>query len=282
MFKYASALGIANASGHKLILPRHEFLWRDFPNLSAVQRSKPAKNFSHQVNVHERGWASFDTQVLAHAQTYSCRHVQLHGYFQSFKYFAYLGDSLRQELTASDAYVKAARSFVDSRLQYHLSQLQLVERTLTASDVTPVGVHVRRSDMLELAQQEQGYTTAPKVYFNKAMRFVRNRLKTHCLFVVASDDPDWCKRNLHAADVVFTDDFDFSLYPRLHWDVLEMTILRQTQASILSTGSFSWWIGWLTNAHTTVYYPHFPREHSSLMGGFTREDYFPAHWIAIE
>ena len=282
MFKYASALGIANASGHKVILPRHEFLWRDFPNLSAVKRSKPANNFSHQANVHERRWASFDEQVLTQAQSYTRKHVQLSGYFQSFKYFQHLGDSLRTELTAASRYINAATSFTRSRLSYHLSQLKYVDQAVTASDVTLVGVHVRRSDMLGDAQQEQGYTTAPKQYFLRAMRYMRSTLKPHCLFVVASDDPDWCKRNLRATDVIFTDDLDFSLYPQLHWDVLEMTVLRQTQACIISTGSFSWWIGWLTNAETTIYYSKFPRDDSSLSDGFTRDDYFPEDWIAME
>ena len=112
MFKYASAFGIANASRHRLILAKNHFMWRDFPKLSASKQSKPDAAIGEQANLHEQKWASFDGQVLVEARTHTRRHLELHGYFQSYKYFEHVSAELREQLTPSNEYTQIGRAHV--------------------------------------------------------------------------------------------------------------------------------------------------------------------------
>ncbi|KAK6020610.1 hypothetical protein OSTOST_13733, partial [Ostertagia ostertagi] len=63
--------------------------------------------------------------------------------------------------------------------------------------------------------------------------------KENVIFVVCSDNPTWAKKHLPAYDkgMIFA-------CPGVHREV-DMAILLHCDALVLSTGTFSWWSGFL-------------------------------------
>lgn len=63
-----------------------------------------------------------------------------------------------------------------------------------------VTVHVRRTDFTGFIRKAFNMTQVDKLYFTRAFQFFKKRL-TKPVFLVLSDDPKWCSRNLKAKDV---------------------------------------------------------------------------------
>ena len=120
-------------------------------------------------------------------------------------------------------------------------------------DVTPVAVHVRRSDYLSSLARASGRHVASADYFHTAMNYFRRRY-TNCLFVVATDDVRWCRKHLLARDVILIAKHKIPLASKFADDVeRDVSVLRLVEHSILSTGTFSWWIGWFTPGEVVYY-----------------------------
>jgi hypothetical protein len=62
--------------------------------------------------------------------------------------------------------------------------------------------------------------------------------------------------------------------------MVDLAILSHCRnGTIVSVGTFGWWIAWLANAPMVVYYPGWPKPGSPLFNIFTRRDFVPPHWI---
>ena len=88
------------------------------------------------------------------------KNLDLHGYFQSYRYFNFCEDLIRKKLTPTDQ-----------------------EYFPTLPDIC--GIHVRRTDYLKFADH---HTNLGMGYYEQAMNEVGSR---H--YMVFSDDPAWCK-----------------------------------------------------------------------------------------
>ncbi|ELU03219.1 hypothetical protein CAPTEDRAFT_134381 [Capitella teleta] len=143
-------------------------------------------------------------------------------------------------------------------------------RTQISENRTAVGIHVRRADFLLKKHHLRGLSVANVSYFYKAMDLMLEKYP-NAFFVVASDDKKWAKTNLGSrADLVtpFTSPY------------YDLALLANCQHSIISSGSFSWWVGWLAKG-TTIYYEDYPRNGSSLSEGLDRSDYYYKDWIPL-
>jgi galactoside 2-L-fucosyltransferase 1/2 len=92
----------------------------------------------------------------------------------------------------------------------------------------------------------------------------------NAFFIVASDDMKWAKENLNSRASMSP--FQNNFY--------DLALLANCQHSIISSGTFSWWAGWLANG-TTIYYEDYPRKGSSLSKGLDRSDYYYKDWIPL-
>ncbi|RUS75084.1 hypothetical protein EGW08_017161, partial [Elysia chlorotica] len=115
---------------------------------------------------------------------------------------------------------------------------------------TPIGVHVRRYDLLTQKEIRLGSLAAPRSYFQQAFAWMRSR-HGDVVFLVATDDPTWCKENIVQGD-------DVILLPHATADV-HMCALATCRHVIMSVGTFGWWAGWLGGGDV-IYYtkPHAP------------------------
>lgn len=199
-------------------------------------------------------YATFDLEVFNLPKT----NISLQGLFQSWKYFLNVQDEIRREFTFHPHIRKKSEAFYKTLLN-------------DCKNCTCVGVHVRRGDFLTAKNKGEGFVTASRSYFLKAFNLMRSILSNHILFLVGSDDLDWCKVNLNLTDVIV-------LSPDVQ--TVHLAILSNTSHMVISTGTYGWWAAWLANG-ITVYYNMYPIAGSKIDKGFNKADYYPPTWIGI-
>ena len=253
LFGFASLLGIAQFNNMTPALPSR------FPLKKYFQTHIIEKDaFSILLSYEEYGRRScaFDHRTR-HLKSDSHDYV-IQGYLQSWMYFSNITNLLRKQLTFLPKYIIPAMHFHTIVLKSHPASIR-------------VGVHVRRSDMLDEDKLSYGYLAAPKEYFDRAMQYFRDRYKD-VVFIVCTDDLIWSKEYLADDDVMFSSETD---------PIIDLAILSQCDHTIMSVGSFSWWAAWLANG-TTIYYKSWPRQHSRLDYMVEKKQYFMPNWIPME
>ena len=144
--------------------------------------------------------------------------MNLHGYFQSEKYFENCEDEIRKQFR-----------FKPEVLTDLLNWRTAVEET---NEKEFVSVHVRRGDYLIKSDY---HTVLPNEYYQKAIDSF-NPDEYNYIFI--SDDPTWCKETYeeHVKHAWFTDGNS-----QFH-DMCAMTVCEN---NIIANSSFSWWGSWL-------------------------------------
>ena len=189
--------------------------------------------------------------------------IVLKGYFQSWKYFEKHRNIIWNEFTFSH--------YIKNQVKEFFTKLQ-VTRT-KEENLLRIGIHIRRGDFLKDELKNYGFTVATKLYIHNAISYFKTKF-AKTFFVVATNDKNW---SLDA----------MSILPRNEYMLTEMTlpftdiaILSSCEHVITTTGSFSWWIGYLSKG-IVIYYKDFPRNDSTFAQSFRKEDYYPSHWIPM-
>ena len=184
------------------------------------------------------------------------------GYFQSFKYFDHIRDTIRKELQFRDDILSEARGIV----------LAAIKSTGIYAPVV-VGIHARRGDVSVIGSKpyNKGHVTPNATYYHNAMGFFSKKY-TRVVFLIVSDNPDWVKLNIAAnrTDAVV---FDGTA-------AMDMCILSLCNHTIMSIGSYGWWGGYLAGG-TTIYFAGHPRPRTFISKIFRKEDYYPPTWIGM-
>ena len=167
------------------------------------------------------------------------------GYWQSEKYFK----AIRQQL---------------------LAELQPKEKPAYPAWVSTeqtVAVHIRRTDYL--AEPRYGFLGIN--YYRSAMDFIKEYLQ-ETLFIIFSDDLEWCKENIKDTRVIYFDDEAWRK------DYLQLHLISKCKHQIIANSSFSWWGAWLNeNEDKIVLRPAVPFKDNALLHEF----HYPESWIAI-
>ena len=88
---------------------------------------------------------------------------------------------------------------------------------------------------------------------------------------MASNDQPWAKANLGNDSITFSD---------FREGEIDMALMASCNHSIISSGTFSWWSGWLANG-TVIYYENYPPMGSKMYGMYSKDDYYPNNWIPM-
>lgn len=226
-------------------------VWRRVASRCGLFKAGPAPT----LVLNEKS-LKFDPILLA-----KVKNVRLAGYWQSERYFSDIRDVLIAELQPRDMLCRSRAA-------------QIVLGSRNAGNRV-VGVHVRRGDIAYAHEQLRdaasvGLELLPLDYYERAMR----SFGTSAQFVICSDDPAWCERNLakasHNRRVAnggsLLDDFE---------------TLRQCDDIIIANSTFSWWAAWLNErgdkrviCPLRWYTKDFPLEYSL-------DDLLPAAWERI-
>lgn len=173
-------------------------------------------------------------------------------YLQSYKYFENSESKIRKMFTVRPEYKHNIRNSLSNYLD---------------SNKTLVSIHVRRGDYAQFPQHHPMITMD---YYNKAIQIMQDKYGD-CVFLVASDEIDWCRNNFPNSDrFVF-----------LNGDVIsDFSASQQCDHFITANSTLSWWWSYLCdNKYKTVIAPkqHFgpALKHHNL------KDYWPKEWVLI-
>ncbi|OWF35051.1 Galactoside 2-alpha-L-fucosyltransferase 2 [Mizuhopecten yessoensis] len=106
------------------------------------------------------------------------------------------------------------------------------------------------------------------------MRYFRQKYND-ILFVTISDDILWTSNAFREYDDVYVVTGDSG--------EVDMCLLTMTNHTIMSVGTFGWFIGWMTNG-TVIYYKNGARPGSGYEWEFGPgiQVHFLPHWIGME
>lgn len=175
----------------------------------------------------------------------------LHGYYQTSKYFSDYRTEIRDLFTASPTIVSAVN-------------------TKYGDLVTPhsVAVHVRRGDYLTGNRPSVHYVTTD-LYFERAVAEARAR-DPEATFVVFSEDVEWCRAQPFFAGATIVDEPD---------ECLTMELMSRFRRYIISNSSFSWWATYLGALTEMVIAPD---RWFGPAGPQDWEDIYEPSWIKIK
>ena len=152
-------------------------------------------------------------------------------------------DILRNILRLKDEYKVSARKFLED----------ITFQSGVCDQLTIVSVHVRRGDYKTFIKQI-GKKLVTKEFFTKAMHYARQNYE-NVLFIVISDDIDWCRRNLGDSknnDVYFSTSSSLSSETAVG---LDLGLMMSSDVSILSHGTFGQWGALLSRKQGDIIIP---------------------------
>jgi len=152
--------------------------------------------------------------------------TMLVGYFQSRKYIDDIRDIIISTVALTD------KKDIDTK---NLSVKLIREK---ANGRKCVFVHVRRGDYLKLSDF---HYNLPMEYYKKAIETYKE--KHNCLFVIFSDDMDYCKEQF---SLLLSKDETY--YCKTSKDYVELMIMSDLDGAIIANSSFSWWGAYLMEA----------------------------------
>lgn len=248
MFSYASLLGIARMNRRQPL----------YPTMSSLNKFFLIKHHSDQSSndfeiVYETSFAAYDPKF----ESLPPKNILLLQYFQSWKYFHFMKEDILREFTFRP-YIKD-----DARI--------LLKRCTThAGDKIKIGVHIRRGDWLSTKHVNRGFRGPSVSYYNKAAAHMRSKYHD-VIFVVVTDDINWCRKHVHMKDFVVAD----RASPEVH-----LALLTLCDHVIMSVGTFGWWGGYLAGGEV-VYYANHTHSNTTASSNLSPGDHFLPHWIGL-
>ena len=140
--------------------------------------------------------------------------INLHGYFQTAKYFEHIKNDILKEYTFPDHIKEKAKRNIDA-----------------IKDKEIVGVHFRRSDYLIL---KDFYNTNLEDYYEKAFKLFSDK---KYIFLLFSDDVNYLNEN-------FNNKKNFKICDSGN-QFVELAMMSICDHNIIANSSFSWWAAWL-------------------------------------
>ncbi|MGE3075307.1 MAG: alpha-1,2-fucosyltransferase [Dehalococcoidia bacterium] len=226
MFQYAAALGHARRIGAtlRLDLANYEDGADDREFLLGrlqvpVRRANSYEVLRARLRPHWERLGTFDDFMFQHhGSTWIC------GFWEDEAYFTGIVETVRRRFRPrSSAVVAAAEALIQQNKSF---------------GHPVIGVHMRRGDRAPGGRAFAPFSTLPAEYFREAA----GTFPPDANFLVFSDSPEdiaWCRQNLGLGSserIGFSDGRD---------PILDLWALTLCDHVILSSGTFSWWGGYL-------------------------------------
>ena len=233
MFQYALIKSVATNIGARVVIPTREHEIKKLSLDCGFRDIKINDMYKEKAFTYDPGVFSVKSNM------------DFSGYFQSYKYFQNIDNSIRQEFKCSEA--------VEKNADDNLKNLGNV-----------VGVHVRRTDYLSFPKV---HPFPGKVYYDKAMNYFR-KLGSF-VFMICSDDMNWCKNNIVGNDVMYSNNDKY----------IDLAMLYKSKHNIVANSSFSWWGGWLNNNKDKIVI--YPKRWFGENGPKVWNDLIPKQWVGL-
>ena len=180
--------------------------------------------------------------------------IFLYGYYQSFKYFSDIKDTLRKEFT----------------LKKNLNQSNSHIRELIEKN-NSVMIHIRRDDYLTNSKINNDFGVCSLDYYKKAISFISEKVNTP-YFIIFSDDFEWTKNNLHL-------NFPHTYVEGNYFEPeIDFFLMSKCKHHIIANSTLSWWGAWLSeNEKKIIIRPKNWFKNLKL----STHDLIPDDWIKI-
>ena len=199
LFEIASILGIGKDNHHEVYFPEWKY-------------SKYFKNSLKYMDIICKNTIS-EYDYINNNLTIGDGNYNLHGFFQSEKYFKKIEKDIREIFTLKDKYNNI---------------IQKYDMTNTFS------IHIRRGDYVN--SRIHGCLSNKEVLINYINKGLESIHIENLRLIVFSDDIEWCKNNLTFKNMEFIDGNE---------DIIDLFIMSRCENHIISNSTFSWWGAWL-------------------------------------
>jgi len=127
--------------------------------------------------------------------------------------------------------------------------LETANHLLNSTALVYVGIHVRRTDYRDYLWRTRGMLLAGEDFFIEAMNYFRKKFSGNVAFLVVSDDPGWCQRNLLKS---YSDVFVVSK-GGVTSPGQDLAVMAACNHSIIDYGTFGVWGAILASGETILY-----------------------------
>ena len=186
--------------------------------------------------------------------------VNLHGYFQSYKYFQYDTKSYEKE-------IRELLKFSD--ILTNNSSLNIIP-----TNIVTCSIHVRRGDYINLIHV---YYYLNETYYSRAMQYLLTKLPNIKFYIFCDGECSQLRANLLSLCQLSEDRIE--LMPKRE-DIEDLYLMSQCTHNIIANSSFSWWAAWL-NSHTDKIVCRPSKHYTKLKSSDRIEDMWPNDWICI-
>ena len=261
LFEFASIYGLARTTNHEpafssnTLIPLKQVFTLDFIPRTIPRGTRVVK---------EKSFGRFIPDNLP-GSVANTSDVVVNGFLQVPRYFSAYDEDLRRILKIRPDLLEKAQLMLNTAIRGHFSK----HKALTPwVNTTYVALHVRLGDKI----RHPIFYVASKSYVVKAMRYFTDRYN-NVLFIACSDTQAWLEKSFAEYPNVLilpaTKDF------RIHFTAL--TLCNHT---IMTVGSFSFWVAWFVKG-TTIYYERQFKETSTQYKMANTSDMFLPHWIRM-
>ena len=174
--------------------------------------------------------------------------LKISGYFQSEKYFHHNREKILDLFSVDDT----------SKIYLEEKYGNILKNTNTCS------IHIRRGDYIGLSHI---HPPCELDYYLEAVE----QMPVGTVFLIFSDDLDWCKQNLNFSDLIH--------FVEGNPDYIDMWLMSLCSNNITANSSFSWWGAWLNqNPNKKVIVP---KRWFGPSVQHNTQDIIPETWITI-
>ncbi|KAL3877170.1 hypothetical protein ACJMK2_034917 [Sinanodonta woodiana] len=256
MFQYSASYGIAFDNDMKLLIPKQSMIAMYF-NVNA-HMTEDAFNQCSKLPVYASpNWGIYNRPFSD--ETSVNNSFRTEGYFQSYKYFLHVKESIKKQFRSFKEKTKALNILYKIRKSFSVKT--------EIKNITLIGIHIRRGD-----KTKSSNNLATKEYIIQATGYFTSKYKNP-VFVVCGDDGTWARNAVPS-------NYDAVFLKKSSTPDIDMAILSMCDHIIISLGSYGWWAAYL-NRGEVVYYKNWIIAGSDLDEGYKHEDYFPPEWIPM-
>tara|TARA_R110000868_G_scaffold356217_2_gene617746 strand:- start:982 stop:1764 length:783 start_codon:yes stop_codon:yes gene_type:complete len=216
MFQYASLRGIAAFKGYDFCIPKTDYgdKWKD-NKLFDVFEMKSVKNIGFiPADFYPEKQFHYDPEYVDNCPD----NVNLHGYYQSEKYFKHIEDSIREDFKFKE---------------------YILEPCVTNFDFDNIiALHVRRTDYVS---NSLNHPLCDLSYYERALENFDSDIPV----MIFSDDVGWCQsQKLFESDRFIISESNNGF--------IDLCLMSMCHYHIIANSSFSWWGAWLAKSKKVI------------------------------
>lgn len=212
MFQYATLFSIGLTRGFEIGIPKDTKISKVFD----LKHANLLDSMSVDKIYKERDF-SFDASIFAIPDC-----CDINGYFQSGFYFNACKEAIFKEFKF--------KSDIEEKASHNLQEYP--GKNLCT-------LHIRRGDYKTLSHY---HTNLGSDYYKSAINIIMNSVSSPH-FLVFSDEPEWCKREIIGDNFSVVD---------LKDDAVELCMMSKCKLHVISNSSYSWWGAYLSNSPAVV------------------------------